>query len=88
MLGEPNTEQFEIETCLNEKRVHYLKVHDPFIRTSTTIKGPGAAWKCLFGGLRVTTRVNGTHWAMEAVMRLTTPQDVEGSEPARSNQEK
>lgn len=70
MLGEPGTEQFEVTTEVGGDIVHRLKIHDPFIRTTTTVKGLGAAWKCLFGGLRVTTRVHGSHGAMSAVMML------------------
>lgn len=69
MLGEPNTEQFEVITEVDGEMVHKLKIHDPFVRTTTTVKGFRAAWKCLFG-LSVTTRVNGTPGAMSTVMML------------------
>ena len=63
MLGEANTEQFEIITRLDGCEIHRRKIHDPFIRTTTVIKGIGAA-----------THVNGTHWAMQSVMMLKPPQ--------------
>ncbi len=44
MLGEPNTEQFEIITEVDKETVHRMKIHDPFVRTTTTIKGIRAAW--------------------------------------------
>ncbi len=69
-LGEPGTEQFEIETRVNDVRVHKMKMHDPFVRTTTTLHGIGCAWRCLFGGLRVTTFVHGSHGAMRDVMNL------------------
>jgi hypothetical protein len=70
MLGEKNTEQFEVVTQLNGETVHRMKIHDPFVRTTTTIKGVKAAWDCLTNGLKVTTHVNGTHGAMRLVMML------------------
>jgi hypothetical protein len=70
MLGEPGTEQFEVITEVAGETVHRLKIHDPFIRTTTTVRGFAAAWKCLFGGLRVVTRINGSNGAMSAVMML------------------
>lgn len=70
MLGEPNTEQFEVTVRVDHKIVHNQKIHDPFVRTTTTIRGLKAAWRCLFGGLCVTTCVDGSHGAMSAVMML------------------
>jgi hypothetical protein len=69
-LGEENTEQFTVTTRVNEKLIKAQKIHDPFIRCTTTLRGFRHAWNALTKGITVTVAVDGSHGAMSAIMTL------------------
>jgi hypothetical protein len=69
-LGEPNTEQFTVTTRVNGELIKAQPIHDPFIRTTTKMRGLRHAWNALTRGIEVTVAVDASHGAMLAIMTL------------------
>lgn len=74
-LGEEGTEQFRVTTYANGAKIGDQKIHDPFIRSTTTLRGFGWAWRALFG-IKVQVCVNGSDGASRAIMTLN-PHELE-----------
>jgi len=70
MLGDTGTEQFVIETLVNGELIREQRIHDPFLHSTTFLRGFKHAWRALFGGIKVTVRVSGTEGVIRAVMTL------------------
>jgi len=68
-LGEPNTEQFTVETYINGNKIGEQCIDDPFVRTTVVI-GWRDILRALFRGLKVQVCVNGSPGAERAVMTL------------------
>lgn len=79
-LGEPNTEQFTVETRVNEKTVNVIPIHDPFIATTVKLRGFRHAWNALFGGIKVNVIVRGSEGANRAIMTMDPVQLAYDSE--------
>jgi NOTCH protein len=79
-LGEEGTEQFTATTRVNGEVIAEHKIHDPFIRSTTTLKGWKHAWKAMWGGIRVQVSVDASHGAMRAIMTLDPNKLQEDSE--------
>lgn len=69
-IGEEGTEQFTVTTNVNGEMIGNQLIHDPFVRTSVTLRGWKHAWRALTSGIKVNVCVDGTHGAVSAVMML------------------
>jgi len=68
-LGETGTEQFTVTTRVDGKLIGQHSVHDPFIRTTVTLRGLRHAWRALFG-FKVQVSLDASEGAQRAIMTL------------------
>lgn len=74
MLGETGSEQFSITVFVDGKHLNTQKIHDPFIRNTTTV---GLSRWDLFKALfrkqyecKITVQVDGSRGAVSTIMML------------------
>lgn len=69
-LGEPGTEQFNVQTFIDEREIGNEKIHDPFVNTTLQLH-----WRdCLRGlfrrGMTIRFSVSGSHAAQSRIMTM------------------